>query len=258
MRRAALRRRRGDPAGGLRRAPSLASWGRAADRAFLARLPKVELHAHLSGSIRQDTLRQLVQNHIQNNVHQNRVNNHVSSHAGHADTLNDHARHAGTLAVDDLTVDDLTAAVASDGRRSLGECFQLFDVLHALVNSAAVLRRLVIEAVEDFAAENVVYLELRTTPRRDITGIASARSYVVGGMTFLSLSLSLSFSLSFSLSLLSPLSLSLSRSLSLSWIIRYTYLSLVKSVLLPSLPFLSSVLSCFSSFFVCVVSPILL
>jgi adenosine deaminase len=49
--------------------------------------------------------------------------------------------------------------------RSMDQCFEMFDLIHQVVVSRRALRRIVIEAVEDFAAENVRYLELRSTPR---------------------------------------------------------------------------------------------
>ena len=128
-----------DPAGAIRVAPSLANWMLPVNLDFCHRLPKVELHAHISGSIRASTLRELA--------------------------------HARRISADDLNV------VASD-KRSLDECFRLFDVLHSLVDSSEVLRRITIEAIEDFADENVVYLELRTTPRCDIADIPSTEQYV--------------------------------------------------------------------------------
>ncbi|GMF17859.1 unnamed protein product [Phytophthora fragariaefolia] len=41
----------------------------------------------------------------------------------------------------------------------------MFGLIHRVVVSRRALRRIVVEAVEDFAAENVKYLELRSTPR---------------------------------------------------------------------------------------------
>lgn len=49
--------------------------------------------------------------------------------------------------------------------RSLAECFKLFDVIHKCTSTLTVVQRISREVVEDFANDNVVYLELRTTPR---------------------------------------------------------------------------------------------
>ena len=51
------------------------------------------------------------------------------------------------------------------GERSLADCFALFDVIHALTTRHEVVTRVTREAVEDFAADGVLYLELRTTPK---------------------------------------------------------------------------------------------
>ncbi|KAE9350438.1 hypothetical protein PF008_g6433 [Phytophthora fragariae] len=89
-------------------------------------MPKVELHAHIHGSVRPSTLAQVLQ---------------------------DEARRNGTQ------------PLQLPKNRSLEECFEMFGLIHQVVVSRRVLRRITIEAVEDFAAENVKYLELRSTPR---------------------------------------------------------------------------------------------
>ena len=55
--------------------------------------------------------------------------------------------------------------VLSGETRSLSECFSLFDGIHSLVSTPERVRRVTSETLEDFAADNVTYLELRTTPR---------------------------------------------------------------------------------------------
>ncbi|CAI5741384.1 unnamed protein product [Hyaloperonospora brassicae] len=89
-------------------------------------LVKVELHAHIHGSIRPSTLEELLEDEASRD---GRVRWQVPS------------------------------------KRSLDECFQMFQLIHHVVVSRHALRRVVTEAVEDFAAENVKYLELRSTPR---------------------------------------------------------------------------------------------
>ncbi|CAI5704770.1 unnamed protein product [Peronospora effusa] len=108
-------------------------------RTYCRALPKVELHAHIHGSIRPSTLEEL---------------------------LHDEAILNG-----------------SDPRRlpkkrSLDECFTMFGLIHQVVVSRRVLRRIVVEVVEDFAAENVKYLELRSTPRDLPRDGASRADYV--------------------------------------------------------------------------------
>ena len=51
------------------------------------------------------------------------------------------------------------------GERTLSEVFQLFGVIHQVTTDHAILTRITQEVIEDFAADNVQYLELRTTPK---------------------------------------------------------------------------------------------
>lgn len=94
-------------------------------------LPKVEVHAHLHGCIRDATLLEL-------------------------------AEVAGLL-------HEVRPVVHKAADRSLQECFRLFDLIHRVTAAGgrqlAVARRVAEEVVADFAADNVIYLELRTTPK---------------------------------------------------------------------------------------------
>lgn len=98
--------------------------------AIISRLPKVELHAHLHGSIRKNTLVELA-----------------------------HEAHIGIGGAEDA-IKELVSSPTN-----LKNCFQLFDVIHRTVQSKAAVTRIMKETLEDFMAENVVYLELRSTPR---------------------------------------------------------------------------------------------
>ena len=53
----------------------------------------------------------------------------------------------------------------SAGDRTLSEVFQVFSVIHQVTTDHATLTRITQEVIEDFAADNVQYLELRTTPK---------------------------------------------------------------------------------------------
>lgn len=64
------------------------------------------------------------------------------------------------------------ALLTSDTERSLEGCFAIFGAIHRTVTTLAAVRRITAEVLSDFAAENVKYLELRTTPRA-LAGIAS-------------------------------------------------------------------------------------
>lgn len=62
--------------------------------------------------------------------------------------------------------------------RSLVEVFKLFDLIHLITTDHKTVTRITKEVVEDFAAENVVYLELRTTPKRNDSKGMSKISYM--------------------------------------------------------------------------------
>ncbi|VFQ88954.1 unnamed protein product [Cuscuta campestris] len=62
--------------------------------------------------------------------------------------------------------------------RSISESLKLFELIHLLTTNHKTITRITKEVVEDFAAENVVYLELRTTPKRNDSEGMSKRSYM--------------------------------------------------------------------------------
>lgn len=51
------------------------------------------------------------------------------------------------------------------GDRTLSECFALFGLIHSVTTTHAIITRITREVIEDFASDNVLYLELRTTPK---------------------------------------------------------------------------------------------
>ncbi|KAK1678200.1 hypothetical protein QYE76_039048 [Lolium multiflorum] len=107
-------------------------------------LPKVELHAHLNGSVRNSTLLDL------------------------AKQLGDQ----GLIVFEDFK------DVITKNSRSLPECFKLFDLFHILTTDHDTVTRITKEVVGDFAAENVVYLEIRTTPKNNEGKGMTKRSYM--------------------------------------------------------------------------------
>eukprot|EP01047_Picozoa_sp_COSAG01_P027870 COSAG01_NODE_1854_length_9053_cov_2.566499_6_plen_494_part_00 len=98
-------------------------------RRLAAQLPKAELHAHINGCIRDATLTELCR--------------------ASADPV---ARRF---------------VVPPAEERSLMQCFEMFDIIHAAVSDLDAVARVASEAVADFAADGVCYCELRTTPRAD-------------------------------------------------------------------------------------------
>lgn len=95
------------------------------------KLPKIELHAHLSGSIRKPFLRR--------QLHK---------------------------LVDAETRLRAEKALHFNSDLTLRPCFELFTVIHDLIPDTETLRAAVLSVLRDFADDNVVYLELRTTPRK--------------------------------------------------------------------------------------------
>ncbi|KAI3456430.1 hypothetical protein Pfo_013093 [Paulownia fortunei] len=107
-------------------------------------MPKIELHAHLNGSIRDSTLRELARE----------------------------LGEKGTIVFSDVE------HVILKNDRELSEVFKLFDLIHILTTDHKTVTRITKEVIEDFAADNVVYLELRTTPKRNDSKGMSKRSYM--------------------------------------------------------------------------------
>lgn len=87
---------------------------------LIALIPKLELHAHLAGSIRRETLFELAS--------------------------------AARITV-------------PNGKIDLKGAFTLFPIVHKVIASKQILKRVLLEVIEDYMTENTIYLELRTTPR---------------------------------------------------------------------------------------------
>uniref|UniRef100_A0ACD5YCK5 Uncharacterized protein n=1 Tax=Avena sativa TaxID=4498 RepID=A0ACD5YCK5_AVESA len=113
-------------------------------REWCVALPKVELHAHLNGSVRNSTLLEL-------------------------------AKQLGDKGV--IVFEDFKDVIMKNSR-SRPECFKLFDLFHVLTTDHDTVTRITKEVVGDFAAENVVYLEIRTTPKNNEGKGMTKRSYM--------------------------------------------------------------------------------
>ncbi|CAO2823666.1 unnamed protein product [Amaranthus hypochondriacus] len=107
-------------------------------------MPKVELHAHLNGSVRDSTLLEL-------------------------------AKELGEKGI--ILFSDVEHVILKNDR-SLTEVFKMFDLIHILTTDHDTVTRITKEVVEDFASENVVYLELRTTPKRNESRGMTKHSYM--------------------------------------------------------------------------------
>lgn len=99
--------------------------------------PKLELHAHISGSINEHTLLQLIRQHWPNEEeYQQKLSICKLLPSNHHDT------------------------------RDLDECFALFKVLHHIIDSKEVIYKITLQVLEDFVfRDQCCYLEMKTTPR---------------------------------------------------------------------------------------------
>lgn len=112
----------------------------------LKSLPKIELHAHLSGSVRYSTIIRLLNQELQSE---------------NSKTFDEKLKSEIQL------LEELKNKSSSNrtNHRSLTECFQVFTILHRLLNDLNILKQVTNEILHDFQSDNCVYLELRTTPR---------------------------------------------------------------------------------------------
>eukprot|EP01064_Diplonema_japonicum_P033061 TRINITY_DN6427_c5_g1_i1.p1 TRINITY_DN6427_c5_g1~~TRINITY_DN6427_c5_g1_i1.p1 ORF type:complete len:353 (+),score=77.14 TRINITY_DN6427_c5_g1_i1:67-1059(+) len=95
---------------------------------MLREMPKVELHAHLGGSVREATLRELM-------------------------------REKG---LDELKF--VTTGEEQGGAEDrMQKCFKLFDAVYKVTDNLKAIERITKEVVHDYAMENTKYLELRTS-----------------------------------------------------------------------------------------------
>ncbi len=100
---------------------------------LLKRLPKVELHCHLDGSLRVETVHDLAQK--------------------------------DNIEVPGSTIDDLRSAlVIGEKRGSLEDYIKRFDITLSVMQTPENLERCAYELIEDVAQENVRYIEIRYSP----------------------------------------------------------------------------------------------
>ena len=117
-------------------------------RPMLARLPKVELHRHLEGSLRLATMREIATRHD------------LGLPAGTTGQLRPFVQ---------MTND------GPDFRSFLDK----FNYIRRFYQSPELIRRVAFEAVEDAALDNILYLELRFTP----PALAKARGFSLAEVT---------------------------------------------------------------------------
>ncbi|KAM8860480.1 N6-Methyl-AMP deaminase [Synchiropus picturatus] len=112
------------------------------DILFYRQLPKVELHAHLNGSVSTETIKKLIQRKPQ------------------------------------LSIEHNMTAISNDQTRTLEECFQVFKVIHQLVDTEEDILMVAADVIKEFAADGVKYLELRSTPREDKRTGLTKKKYI--------------------------------------------------------------------------------
>jgi adenosine deaminase len=103
------------------------------DRELLERLPKTDLHVHLDGSLRPETIHDLAER--------------------------------DDVELPFCSVDDIRRFFVEDlPERDLVAYLERFDVTTSVMQTEAALERVALELVEDAAAENVWYMEVRYAP----------------------------------------------------------------------------------------------
>ncbi|XP_047592443.1 adenosine deaminase-like protein isoform X2 [Lutra lutra] len=109
---------------------------------FYSELPKVELHAHLNGSISSNTMKKLI------------------------------AKKPGLKISNQMTMID------KGKKRTLEECFQMFHIIHQLTTSPEDILMVTKDVIKEFADDGVKYLELRSTPRGENATGMTKKTYV--------------------------------------------------------------------------------
>ncbi|XP_024138582.1 adenosine deaminase-like protein [Oryzias melastigma] len=109
---------------------------------FYRELPKVELHAHLNGSVSFQTMEKLM------------------SRKPH------------------LNIEHSMTAIGKGQRRTLDECFEVFKVIHKLVDTEEDILMVSKDVIREFAEDGVKYLELRSTPREEQRTGLTKKSYI--------------------------------------------------------------------------------
>ncbi|XP_058150039.1 N6-Methyl-AMP deaminase isoform X5 [Dasypus novemcinctus] len=109
---------------------------------FYLELPKVELHAHLNGSISSKTMKKLI------------------------------------AEKPDLKIHDQMTVIDKGKKRTLEECFQMFRIIHQLTTSPEDILMVTKDVIKEFADDGVKYLELRSTPRGENTTGMTKKTYV--------------------------------------------------------------------------------
>ncbi|KAG9341932.1 hypothetical protein JZ751_018249 [Albula glossodonta] len=77
-----------------------------------------------------------------------------------------------------LNIQHSMTAIRKGQRRTLDECFQVFEVIHQLTDTEEDILMVAKAVIREFAADGVKYLELRSTPREETHTGLTKRRYV--------------------------------------------------------------------------------
>ncbi|ODM96785.1 Adenosine deaminase-like protein [Orchesella cincta] len=135
-------------------------------------MPKVELHAHLNGSISDKLLEHIKTISDCSDGYEPDVFPSIDSNGVLLDPINH-------------SLDAVNDDKQSDTRRSLKECWNAFAKIHEVIQTPQDLYVATINVIAEFSKDNVIYLELRTGPKK-VHNIPSKLSYiesVVKGIT---------------------------------------------------------------------------
>ncbi|CAH2063630.1 unnamed protein product, partial [Iphiclides podalirius] len=113
---------------------------------FCRELPKIELHAHLNGSLSRATMLKLQRYHADTGV---------------SDTTN-------------AFFDEFQ--IGAGDTRNLSDCFQVFSIAHTLTNTPETLGLATTLTLQEFQNDGCCYIELRSTPRN--TPHMTKRQYI--------------------------------------------------------------------------------
>ncbi|XP_063380426.1 adenosine deaminase-like protein [Cydia fagiglandana] len=104
-------------------------------KSFCRELPKIELHAHLGGSLSQSTMLQLKR---------------LYADSGIPDKTN-------------AFFDEFQ--IAAGDTRNLSDCFQVFSIAHSLTSTPEALALATSLTLQEFQDDGCIYIEIRSTPR---------------------------------------------------------------------------------------------
>lgn len=114
---------------------------------FFKKIPKIELHAHINGSISTETIEKLIKRKVEQ---------------GNNDCL----------------VSQWQTTIQKGEQRDLSDCLSMFGIIYQLVDDTEAVFLVTKSVIEDFEQDNTKYLELRSTPRANPETGMTKQSYI--------------------------------------------------------------------------------